>query len=104
MKTAKLVVFDEAADVLEKLEDAPAGKLIKRMIQYFRHGTDEGEDDLVWTLIKGQISRSKDSYDRCVENGKKGGRPKKYEEATKDDDEEVPFRDYKYKPSRYPIQ
>lgn len=76
MKIPRLIIYEEMVPIFEKMDDLEAGKLVKDMISYFYLDKDEREEDMAWLLIKSKMDAAKAAYNRCVENGKKGGRPK----------------------------
>ena len=71
-------------DVMEALSDGERGRLITAVLMYARDGVSpslSGAERYVFPAIRSQIDRDKKSYEESVENGKKGGRPKKGSET-----------------------
>ena len=67
-------------DVMEALSDGERGRLITAVLTYARDGvlpSLSGAERYVFPAIRSQIDRDMKSYQESVENGKKGGRPKK---------------------------
>jgi hypothetical protein len=73
-------------DVIKAYDDAGqedmANAIAKEIIIYGVTGDTRTTDPLIYGIVKGlcadQIKRPKARYAHSVENGKKGGRPKKY--------------------------
>lgn len=61
------------------LSDIEKGRLLLAMVRYAEDGIEPnltGNERFLWPVIKGQIDREIDSYDKKIENGRCGGRPK----------------------------
>lgn len=78
------ILYTEQKEVIDKLTDEQAGKLIKAIYEYV--STDRMPElemtiDLVFTLFKIALDKNKEKYQNVIErnreNGLKGGRPKK---------------------------
>lgn len=68
----------------EPLGAAEVGRLVLAMMEYKSTGTEpklDGNERFVWPAVKRDIDASNESYakisERNVQNGAKGGRPKK---------------------------
>ena len=93
-----LKVFTDFAQSMEALGDAERGRLFTAMLEYAESGKLpdlRGNERFLWGTAKAQIDRAQERYDKDVENGKKGGRPKNpnkpietREEEDKDKEEE----------------
>jgi hypothetical protein len=84
-----LLIYGSIFDMLDELSNEEAGLLFKAL-NSFRKGEEvEFEDRYlkgIWKGIKPNLDKLKENYDSKVkanqENGKKGGRPKKSNDAT----------------------
>lgn len=104
--------------VFEQLPAEECKKLLLDMFDYFYEGIDNRPADLGWLCIKSEFDEDKQAYEKIIERNRaiaKNRTKKKLQKINDrpvlqkapvllEDDEEAPFRDYKYKPSRYPIQ
>ena len=77
------LLYTDLKDVVEKLPDETAGKLLKHILRYVNDLEPVSDDliiDLVFAPIKQALLRDLAKYKRIVErnraNGQKGGRPK----------------------------
>jgi hypothetical protein len=71
-----------------KVSDARLGALVRAMMEYQLRGTEPVDLDeglsVFWMFIREDLDRAQLKYDTAVENGKKGGRPKKRPEKPKE--------------------
>lgn len=89
------IMYTSYGKELEDLSDEEFGLLVRCMIRYINTGEEpsglEKNLNIVWKMIKGNLIRDKQKYDkRCEtskENGKKGGRPKKPNKPKKADND-----------------
>lgn len=73
-------------DIIKAYDDAGqpdmANAIAKEIIIYAVTGDTRTTDPLIYGIVRGlctdQIKRPKARYNHSIENGKKGGRPKKY--------------------------
>lgn len=84
-KRKSFIIHHDSLDVIDKLSDEQAGKLLKA-IKAYQLGEDYELDlmtDLVFTPFKAQFKRDEEKYQKIVErnknNGLKGGRPQTQE-------------------------
>lgn len=80
-KRKSFIIHHDSLDVIDKLTDEQAGKLLKA-IKAYQLGQEYEADlttDLVFTPFKAQFKRDEEKYQKIVErnknNGLKGGRP-----------------------------
>lgn len=80
-KRKSFIIHHDSLDVIDKLTDEQAGRLLKA-IKAYQLGEDYDADfttDLVFTPFKAQFMRDDEKYQKIVErnrnNGLKGGRP-----------------------------
>lgn len=79
-----LKVYTDFAEAMEALSDAERGRLFMSMLQYAstgEAGTLSGAERFVWPIAKQNIDRAQAELKKRVENGRKGGRPKKANES-----------------------
>ena len=77
---SKFVVLMEWVDNLEDLTWSQKGKMFQAFIDFNKNGEVNITDKMVrlaWNFIEPNVIRMSEKYQRDVENGKKGGRPKK---------------------------
>ena len=77
---SKFVVLMEWVENIEDLNLSQKGKLFQAFIDFNKTGKVEIKDKMVkvmWGFIEPNIIRMNQKYQKDVENGKKGGRPKK---------------------------
>ena len=84
-KRKSFIIHHDSLDVIDKLSDEQAGKLLKA-IKAYQLSEDYELDlmtDLVFTPFKAQFKRDEEKYQKIVErnknNGLKGGRPQTQE-------------------------
>lgn len=88
MNSASFVMYEsfyKQAQILEKkLGKDTAYDFLNAVMEFGLYGVVPDEDDDVWMYGFEQtitsIDKAKDRYNKAVENGKKGGRPKKYDD------------------------
>lgn len=87
-KRKSFIIHHDSLDVIDKLTDEQAGKLLKA-IKSYQLGEEYELDlmtDLVFTPFKAQFKRDDEKYQKIVErnknNGLKGGRPKTQDNPT----------------------
>ena len=76
----RFVVMNEWGEALSPLTDEQVGKVFRIMLNYNKGIEVEINDPsikAIWNLIKPNIDRINTKYQASIENGKKGGRPKK---------------------------
>lgn len=83
-------VYHDLIGVVDELSDTEAGRLLKAMLAYGNSGEVRalsGAERLVFTMVRAQMDRDRESYthkvERNRENGARGGRPKKPKETEK---------------------
>ena len=88
-KRKSFIIHHDSLDVIDKLTDEQAGKLLKA-IKAYQLNEDYDADvmtDLIFTPFKAQFKRDDEKYKKIVErnknNGLRGGRPKNPEEPKK---------------------
>lgn len=73
-----MVLYYDMTNIIEKLDGETAKKLVLAMLRYSESGTmpeeDLGDCSLVFELVKGQIDRDNEKYQRTVEKRSKAGR------------------------------
>lgn len=72
--------FDEDTACLSDIEK---GRLLLAMVRYAKDGSEQtltGNERFLWPVIRGQIDREIDTYEKKIENGRHGGRPKNQQE------------------------
>lgn len=73
------IIFTEYEDKLKKLSDEQMGRLFRAIFEYERAGVVETELDqlteMAFSFIASDLDRARTKYEKCVENGKKGGAP-----------------------------
>ena len=81
-KRKSFIIHHDSLDIINKLSDEQAGRLLKA-IKAYQLGEDYEADfttDLIFTPFKAQFERDNEKYLKIVErnknNGLKGGRPK----------------------------
>lgn len=72
-------LFTDLSGTVDLLTDQEAGRLFKGLLHYANGQGDElpGQEKLIFSMLKAQIVRDEENYNRDRENGNKGGRPKK---------------------------
>lgn len=69
------IVYGNNEEILDRLTDEEAGKLLKAMTKYFNHGTEpkfSGALEFVWIPIRQQMDANAEKYqDKCEKNRKK---------------------------------
>lgn len=78
-----LKVFTSFAEVIEPLTDEERGRLFLAMLKYAEDGTIpafDGNERFVWAIARQGIDREAAFLQKQMENGSKGGRPKKTHE------------------------
>ena len=70
------------------LTDVQLGHLMRAMMEYHFEGKEpldlEDKLEVFWMFIREDLDRAKLKYDQAVENGRKGGRPRKNQEKPKE--------------------
>ena len=82
MRSYMKVYFDFEEDT-QALDDVEKGRLLLAMLRYAKDGTESdltGNERFLFPVFKAKIDRDIDTYDVKVNNGSKGGRPKKQDE------------------------
>ena len=77
---SKFVVLMEWVDNFEDLTWSQKGKLFQAFIDFNKNGEVSINDKMVkmaWKFIEPNVVRMNQKYQKDVENGKKGGRPRK---------------------------
>lgn len=69
------IVYGNNEEILDRLTDEEAGKLLKAMTKYFNHGTEpkfSGALEFVWIPIRQQMDANAEKYqEKCEKNRKK---------------------------------
>ena len=69
------IVYGNNEEILDRLTDEEAGKLLKAMTKYFNHGIEpkfSGALEFVWIPIRQQMDANAEKYqDKCEKNRKK---------------------------------
>lgn len=69
------IVYGNNEEILDRLTDEEAGKLLKAMTKYFNHGSEpkfSGALEFVWIPIRQQMDANAEKYqDKCEKNRKK---------------------------------
>lgn len=87
-KKANLIISEQVLNVLDSVaisNEAEAWQCVKMLYYYVREGkTPDPKDsikNIVFHALKNMLDEGKTRYEKCIANGKKGGRPKEKEEA-----------------------
>lgn len=90
MKLTYIKLFVDYLDAVEVLGDAERGRLFTALLQYARTGATPdlpGNERILFPMMRAQIDRDIQDLEELSEirseSGKKGGRPRKQEEAKK---------------------
>ena len=73
-------MFRSQKALIDSVPDESAGKALKAIFQYFENGEVVEMNPLefaVFSSIKPYVDESMEDYEKAVEYGKRGGRPKK---------------------------
>ena len=66
------IVYGNHEEILDRLTDEEAGKLLKAMTKYFNHGTEpkfDGALEFVWIPIRQQMDANAEKYEaKCQKN------------------------------------
>ena len=69
------IVYGNHEEILDRLTDEEAGKLLKAMTKYFNHGTEpkfDGALEFVWIPIRQQMDANAEKYEaKCQKNREK---------------------------------
>ena len=91
IKKKSFILYADFEDILLRLSLKERGLLISAIYSYVNRGNTDGiqltqQVELIFSVLRAQLDRDAEKYEktckRNVENGKKGGRPKKHEEKT----------------------
>ncbi len=112
-KAKSFVLYDDIINTLKLLDTNERGMLFTLICNYVNDGKDTlGECgsspkvDIAFSFIRAQLERDLEKYEaicrRNAENGKKGGRPKKFEkaESTTENNASVPADENPEKPKK----
>lgn len=90
-KKANLIVSEPVMDILESVaikDKGEAWECIETLYYYVRDGKEPDPKDFVKNIVfkslKAMLDTGKARYEKCITNGKKGGRPKEKKEAKTD--------------------
>lgn len=86
MATEYIKAYFNWLDVVEPLTDDETGRLFKALLAYGKDGTIPdwvGNERYAFYALKINIDNNQKAYDRDVENGKRGGRPRVQTETPK---------------------
>ena len=76
-------IYVDALYAYKRLSDTEFGRAIRALLQYVEDGTEAnlpGKESIMFDVLREQVKRGEAAYETKVNNGKKGGRPKKTEE------------------------
>lgn len=85
MGVSYIKVFFDFEERTEELTDAEKSRLLLAMLRYAQTGEKpvlSGNERYIWPVFKGEIDRQMAVYNTKLENGSRGGRPKKSETET----------------------
>lgn len=79
-------IYVDALYAYKRLSDTEFGRAIRALLQYVEDGTEAnlpGKESIMFDVLREQVKRGEAVYETKVNNGKKGGRPRKTEENRK---------------------
>lgn len=79
-------IYVDALYAYKRLSDTEFGRAIRALLQYVEDGTEAnlpGKESIMFDVLREQVKRGEAAYETKVNNGKKGGRPRKTEENRK---------------------
>lgn len=89
-KKPNLIISEQVLNILDSVaikNEAEAWQCVKMLYYYVREGkTPEQKDvikNIVFHALKNMLDEGKTRYEKCIANGKKGGRPKTTENDRK---------------------
>ena len=87
-KKANLIISEQVLNVLDSVaitNEAEAWQCVKMLYYYIREGKTPDKKDVIKNIVfhalKNMLDEGKTRYEKCITNGKKGGRPKEKKEA-----------------------
>lgn len=83
-KKANLIISEQVLNVLDSVaitNEAEAWQCVKMLYYYIREGKTPDKKDVIKNIVfhalKNMLDEGKTRYEKCITNGKKGGRPPK---------------------------
>lgn len=87
-KKPNLIISEQVLNILDSVaikNEAEAWQCVKMLYYYVREGKTPDQKDVIKNIVfhalKYMLDEGKTRYEKCIANGKKGGRPKEKKEA-----------------------